>query len=523
MTTIRRIYAYLLVFAALAMVALAVANLGQLVVDVLFQSPPTSDPQYVRDTVSRDAAAALVGLPVWLLHFLWTERSARSDLRERASTLRRLYFYAALGGSMAFIGASLNQALFNAVLWHPDEIVRALPVLAVALVVWVGHWQILVRDRALAGELDGSATLRRWYIYGPAFIGWLALLSGTSELMSSLWQFAVGSATGSAQTELASPIGLTLTGAGVWLFHWLLCPRGLPERSQQDDRRSTLSSVYLFLSLSVGVVGFLSGVSQLLFYALGRVLGVDRPGGIGGNLLQAAAEPTSVAIVYGAGWAYQRYAIRRQTQAVAEARRQAGIRRLYTYTVALIALLAFASGVSGLLWTLGELILGVPGALIGDTWRSDVSQFATLVLVSLPVWALHWRPRVASDDEVRSLARRLYIYLSLIGAMLSLLVASAFALYRVIGLLLGSGSSVDVLSDLAHAAAVAIVAAVTAAYHWRVLRLELQRSRPPAPPVEAPVEVVLQIRAADVAALDRALDLLRSSGLDVSVSSPLLP
>src|SRR5205823_13933949 len=129
------------------------------------------------------------------------------------------------------------------------------------------------------------------------------------------------------------------------------------------DGRSTLRSVYLFVALSVGVVGFVFGVSQLLFYAVARLLGVDQPGGVGGDLLQAAAAPTSIAIVFGAGWAYQRYALRIQARAVAEAPRQAGIRRLYRYTVALIGLSVLGVGLAGLLWNLGDIMPAAPAVV----------------------------------------------------------------------------------------------------------------------------------------------------------------
>ena len=54
------------------------------------------------------------------------------------------------------------------------------------------------------------------------------------------------------------------------------------------------------------------------------------------DLLQAAAGPGSAVIVYGVAWAYQRQAVRRQAAAFSEAPRQAGIRRLYTYVIALV-------------------------------------------------------------------------------------------------------------------------------------------------------------------------------------------
>src|SRR5207248_4053917 len=155
-----------------------------------------------------------------------------------------------------------------------------------------------------------------------------------------------------------------------------------------------------------------------------RLLGVERPGGVGGDLLQAAAGPGSALIVYGVVWAYQRQVLRRQAAAFSEAPRQAGIRRLYMYVIALVALGLLTSGVAGLLWTLCD-VLFAPGATTGDFWRERVALFATLAIVGLPVWVLHWHPSAGSPDEARSLARRLYVYLSLIAAMLTVIAAMA--------------------------------------------------------------------------------------------------
>ena len=273
------------------------------------------------------------------------------------------------------------------------------------------------------------------------------------------------------------PTATALVGLGVWLVHWVVLPARLPEDSRQQDGLSVLRSVYLFLALAFGVVGTLVGISQLLYYAVGRLLGVDRPGGVGGDLLQAAAGPASIALVYGAAWAYQRHALGRQAAIFDESPRQAGIRRLYMYLVSLVALGALAFGLAGLLWTLVDVLFS-PGAANGDYWRERVALFATVSIVGLPVWVLHWRPHAPTPAEAHSLARRLYVYLSLIAAMLTLIGSLAGALYRLIGLGLGESFSSDIATDLAHALGVACVGGVVAAYHWQVLRADARQMRP---------------------------------------------
>jgi hypothetical protein len=537
MTTIRRIYAYLLAFAGLGMFAFAGANLSQLVIDLLLGAPSVRDAAYVRETVSINTAAALVGLPVWLLHWRWTERWARDNPHERASTLRRLYLYLVLAAALVVLAYASHEflsevvsALTRALGADADDALGELPFIVIAALVWVGHWRIASRDRRLAGEEGGSATLRRWYVYGAAFLGFVTLLGGASALLEALWRTVTSPA---GQFGVAEPVAGVVVGLSVWLTHWRVLPARIGEDAERDDGVSVLRSVYLFLALSVAVVGALYGLSQLLYYTVARVLGVADPGGVGGNLLQAAAGPASVAIVYGVAWAYQRQALRRQAERFDEAPRQAGVRRLYTYIVALIGLATLAVGVAGLLWTAGDLLVNSSVALSGDGWRGNVALFATLAAVGLPVWLLHWQPLPDSDADVGSMARRLYVYLALIGAMLSLVGSAAAALYRVISLLLGESSTASVLTDLTRALAVAIVAGAVAAYHWRILRADAVRLA--AAPVQAApstraaeaalaeaqlaaeAQLTVRIRAATPDALERAIAALRSSGVEVAV------
>src|SRR3954471_2475152 len=111
MTTIRRVYAYLLTFAGLAILSVAAANLGQLLIDVALQPGQSSASGAVRDGVAQNAAAAVVGLVAWLAHWTWITRTARRDPSERASILRRLFVYAVLTGSMLVLAGALHDTL----------------------------------------------------------------------------------------------------------------------------------------------------------------------------------------------------------------------------------------------------------------------------------------------------------------------------------------------------------------------------------------------------------------------------
>ena len=91
----------------------------------------------------------------------------------------------------------------------------------------------------------------------------------------------------------------------------------------------------------------------------------------------------------------------------------------------------------------------------------------------------------------------------------------AGVVYRLLGLVLGGGFGQDVATDLAHAVALASVAALVAVYHWRVLRADARLGQPERTATEA--TAVVEIRAADAESLGRALATLRDSGVEIRV------
>jgi hypothetical protein len=230
------------------------------------------------------------------------------------------------GVAMAIVGAPVARARIAG---------PPLALMAVAAGVWAYQWRIAAADRDLVGETAASATLRRWYLYGFALSGLVALLLGAQMVLMATWLLVAATAVGYA---VGVPgVSNAIIGLLVWGVHWAWLPRLLDPTSRQQNQRATLRSVYLFLALAVVLVGTLSGISQALYYVLARLLGIVTPAGVGGSLVQAAAGPVSVAIVYGIGWWYQRSVIARLAREL-EVPRQVGVRRIYEYLTALVAL-----------------------------------------------------------------------------------------------------------------------------------------------------------------------------------------
>jgi hypothetical protein len=506
---IRRLYLYLLAFVGLAMWTSGAANLARVVLEVLTAAPVTAGATYVREQVASWGAATLVGVPVWLAHWLLAQRLLAKDPAERESALRRLYLYAVL--TVATIAAAyatfevIDAALDDA--WR--EVVRYLPAVVIGILVWLFTWPTAVAS--------GSGTIRRWYIYGAGTFGLLLMSSGAQVLIREVWlDLASGS-----RTPMGDGVPDVSVGLALWLVHGI----GLARRFAEADRQATLRSVAAFITLAVGIAGSVIGLSQLLYYALARALGVVQPGGVAGSLLEAASGPVSTVLVYGTLWAYARVAANEQARGE-EAPRQIGTRRLYTYLVALVAVATLATGIGGVLWVLADALIRPPDTAASDWWRDRVAASTTLTIVGLPLWLLHWRASgTIRPGEAGSLARRLYLYLTLIGASLVLLVSLAMGAYRLLTVVLGAPLTPSLGSEVAHSVANVVVAGVLVAYHVAALRADARMATPALEQGERTqgLEAMLRLRARDGADLDTALGELRRRGYEVEVISEAPP
>ena len=481
---LRRLYLYLVSAAALVVLALGLSGLGTTLV-LYFANTPEAP--YDRSMLAMWLAATIVALPVWGIHQWFARRFARRDPAERASAIRHLYGYgASLVSSVAFIvnldntvSAATRPWLGN---WQSDQSMQvqwALPseqglwTSFVLLVIWTIHYRMGVRDRVAVGEKGASATLRRWYMYSALLIGLLVMLAGTSTTLQLAWVKALNSNLYSYM-YLSDAIALVMSGGVLWAFH----ARVLAKRHIEDDRRSTLRAVEGFIAVFVTIVLALYGGSQILYYSLARILGVDNPGGIGSDLLASLAAPGSMLIVYSLAWFMVRRRLSRDA-AAGELARQAAIRRLYTNLASLVSLAATAIGAGGVLWTLAAQ---VEAPLIGVTaasWRDPLSLYVTLLVVGGAVWLAHWRHAPAAPDR-QSLSRRLYLWGALLASVLGVLGYSAALVYSVLQQLLQEHPRLDDVNnlDFGRYLAALVVAVLVGVYHWRVLRSD-SRARPP--------------------------------------------
>jgi hypothetical protein len=548
MIVARRVYLYAIALIALGVLVSGLAGLLEVGFETLVEAlaPPvaTVGRPDLRGRVSFSGALTAAGLLVWLVHWWLAERPIRTGgptaAAERGAALRRLYLYAVLliGGlivtfALGTLLTDLLTALFvrlSVVEVIAGRVVSPLALLATTGALWLYHARVATVDRALAPEEGASATLRRWFAYGLAFVGLMVLLSGASGLIRALWEeIARPTAAGVLgadffAAQVANRVAWIATGLVVWLAAWRWSTGFLARANVDPESRSVLRKVYLYLVLAVAVAWTVWNLGQILYGLLRLALLGGRVEGGAGSIWHDLGSPAAAALVFGVAWLYHVRVVQREAALAPELREQATIRWLYEYLAALVGLSAVGFGIGGTLATVLDLA-AQPGAIRPTNWWEDrISLFATLAVVGLPLWLAYWTrlQREAPTPLARgSVVRRIYLLVAFALSVLTLLSSGVFALYQVMRLALGERWTAAQTTDLTTAASAAAVAGLLLAYHLGVFRRDAAAIPAVAPAVPGePVLAVALIRAADRdawLAFQRTLGRTPSSSVEVDL------
>ena len=520
MAAVRRWYVYIICAVALQSLAWGAIGLLRNLLTLPGRAPVT--------LTAFQIALLVIGLPVYLAHWLEAERLAARDPDERDSPLRRLYLYGTLA---AFLGPALAQAfdllarLFRLALGSSPRpiiaplessgqvIVRDLIALAVLALLFAYHWRILQRDSAQAPETGDAAGLRRLYVLGVSAAGLTLTILGLDHLVSwLLFQLGLGPVSAARPLNnivLADEISRLLVGLPVWLSSWGWAQR-LYAGDDPAERDSALRKFYLYAAVFIAVTTGVSSAAVVLADLFRRLLSLPTQG----NLRVPLSLIAGMAIL----WSYHSRVLQQDAAAALpsapppppqrvqpgfatlslpqppqggfapvaatssrQASRPASIRRLYYYLVAAIGLAAFLIGLGG---DLSVIIRALGGGFI-QPYREQLAAFSAALIAGLPVWALPWRPLQATataatpsgSDERRSLVRKIYLYFYLTAATLTVLGTGVYVLYRLLSLLLGAGSQGNLAGNIGQNLAFLLIGAAVWLYHAYALRSDARLAR----------------------------------------------
>ncbi len=482
MTTVRRWYLFAVCAVSLQAVAWAVIWLlrGILLPDLL------AGPELF----SVQIAIVVIGLPI----FLWHWSRARAEARSWAEGGRvdlgpfPLYLYGMLAGFIGPVVANtitLLQALFRIALGISAKVLPSglLPVEAgvhagIGMVVLAGltlffrqleHSAPAVRE-AVSGHLSD---VRRGFLLALSAAGLCMTVASLIGLLRWII-FQIGGdgvaiATGGEVVSLQA--ARLLVGLLLWQLPWrraqaLFYARGV------EERESMLRKLYLYGLVFVSSLTVVTVTATVLAGLLRGWLGLESTGE-----LRTALPAISV---FGLLWWYHALELQRDVNLAPDVPSQAAIRRLYRYILATIGLGALLIGVGG---DISALILLISEVGFGDGLREQVAGSSAALVAGLPVWILSWRKaQLASQSagadgqvERRATVRKVYLYLFLFVATMTVLTSAVVILSQLLNLVLGTKSMEDLPSTLAHAIAFSAIAAGLWAYQRARLREDRDR------------------------------------------------
>src|ERR1700690_2442006 len=107
MKTVRRLYFYAVALISVEVVLWGLINLLRSITDETIGG--------AADALAQAMALGLVGVPIFLFHWLWVQRSCARDEEELTASLRAVFFYAVLVGTLIPVVQNL-LALINRIL-----------------------------------------------------------------------------------------------------------------------------------------------------------------------------------------------------------------------------------------------------------------------------------------------------------------------------------------------------------------------------------------------------------------------
>lgn len=532
---VQRAYFYVVLLVAIHMIVLGIANLLRVGAEIALGAPSggfTGLPfvfaefnrprEQYREQASLAIALLLVALPAWYLHYRAADAAARRSLSERGSALRSAYLHVVVFVTALLVfgyGQRVLHLILQALLvgestqfpLEPSWQARAAGALAMAVAAagaLVFHLRLAAADRATGAVSGRAAALGHIVRYALAVVGLFFFAFTFASTVAGLWQrllfpfpdpvFPPGVPSRpvpdralSLRFDLANAIPGIVSGLALWLAAWLPSQRvafgaDVIERTPIARRLA----VYFVIAVSAFVVlfGLTATIGPVLARALGeRITDADLGRELGSPLIFAA--------VFAAVWWYHRRVIERDARRETEAGGAAGIRRAYYYLIAAIGLAMAAIGAAGAIGAIGSGLLRLM-----DHDPRETATWISLVLVGGPAWAFHWRAQQLrlDDDERRSLQRRVYLYLAVLGSVAAVLVFGSALLFNLLKGVLAFSFDLALWHDLWHFSVDSAVGAVALAWHFRLVRAD--RAALAAAGLEETYHVTLLVKAADRAA-----------------------
>jgi hypothetical protein len=471
MKTIRRLYFYLVAFVSLEVVAWALISLARSIFT-----------ETLSDILAGGLAFILVGLPVFLFHWRVVQRDAAAESEERFSGVRATFLY----GAWLSLAIPVVQNVLAIVLrllaivfkinpnlisvggyqgWADNLIAILINAVLAAYILSIlkGDWEAGPPDEAY--PFVRSLNRYLWVLYGLGMT-----IGGVVQLIEFILD-GIRASEFRYEVVLVNALGFIVIGIPLWLYSWKI--------AQEDDQPSVVRTVTLYGLTLLGALAALLATGTVISVSLQAMMSkLVSWSSVWWDLKTAIA----VLLPAEAVWAYHWSVLKRDIAQDPSEVRQHARRRLYFYLLSLAGLVATFITLQGLVTILVDAAFcqapaGDIRSQCGNWIQVELPNVIAVLLVSVPVWVLHWRPaqsRAALESDLGesargSLLRRGYLYLILFAGVIGSMVSTGWLLYELISNLLGIAES-NSLQIIFRILGTLVLFLVFTYYHWRLLR-----------------------------------------------------
>jgi len=188
MKSIRRLYFYLVAFISIEIVLWGLVGLLRSIVNETVSGGA--------DALAQALALILVGVPIFLIHWLWAQRASARDDEEKIASLRAVFLYAILLATLipvvqnllSFLDRSFVQIAglgvdraFRA--FSEQTLADNLIAIAMNSIVAAYFWNILRNEWATLPNKENFADVRRLYRYIWMLYGLLMTVFGAQQIL----------------------------------------------------------------------------------------------------------------------------------------------------------------------------------------------------------------------------------------------------------------------------------------------------------------------------------------------------
>ena len=478
MKSIRRLYFYLVAFISIEVVVWGLIGLLRSVVDDTVSGGA--------DALAQALALILVGVPIFLIHWLWAQRAAARDPEEKSATLRAVFLYGillatlipAVQNLLSFIDRSLIQTTGLAVerafpTFSQQTLADNLIAILMNGIVAAYFWNILRGEWATLTDKENFAEVRRLYRYIWMLYGLLMTLFGTQQILRYLF-YVPGDVLGELGREVVvNGTALILVGAPIWIYSWRVIQDSLSDHAEMG---SNLRLTILYILALGGVITVITAAWSIVNTLLLLLLGQDLTFA---DVMERIGGPLSIAIPLGAIWAYYDHWLNRHIEAAGDAVRQAGMKRLYNYILSFIGLVVSFVGVATLFSFIIDMVTG-SGIVLNEGYRSSLASSISSLIVGLPLWLIMWRPMQAEallpgelgDHARRSVIRKMYLYLVLFVSVIGGMATAAGLVYTLLRVVLTGDTGSNFANTLLNLVQLLFLFGVVLLYHLNILRTD---------------------------------------------------